>query len=900
MNSLTRDIGLKVGPVMFDVLVQHYFDQLKLDAEQSGSLKQDDVLYHEAFTVVKTFLKVSTSHTVEEVQSFSNIRTPSSPWTHVVRTRVPLSKCEEAASYLIKALGGEEAAKRLIGGVKWWQVRGVNGVDAQWITAKKDWEESKRRHERQWAKGFTHSSSNPEVGDAKHEAVYDKDMDASRCILYLHGGGYYFGSVDQERYGIQRHARKINGRVFAINYRLAPQYPFPCALQDALAAYIFLIQPPPDSDHQPVNPAHIIVSGDSAGGGLSLALLQVIRDSGLPPPAGGILVSPWCDLSHSFPSIHLNTKTDVIPESGLSFHKPSLLWPPPSPEISDRVHASLRFRIRQAFKIENSHHFNPIATFLSERDAGSSTSGGNRSPRVSSDQPRDPQQIVITMESGETIEINEQLHFYVQNNLISHPLISPVNSYLGGLPPLLFIAGDKEVLRDEAIYCAHKAAYPDRFPITDSARALYPSLVSIEDRHKATSVHLQVYDEAPHILPVLFAFTNPAKFCYRAIASFSKFVTDMAPSAITLSRHGQSTSSVPQVDSRRSIFAGFKVPSPRPDQIVTIQAPGETEVSVLEETQFPDEMSPTSSRKSFKHSLSFQLSRVSSALRGQSSPVCDEFPESPLSPEVMHANSITSGDVAGPRFQRTAPVEPVGERTAGDPAVYSNITQHSSWDCEMIRERVSTKGVVRPLEPESELEAFQLQPKMVGRLSEHIIKRYVTNRDIFHKKFSHTTKSIDKHRRKKLERAKHDTMKRLGFLRQFLHKSDDEAETQKRKELAVRCWAWALDEGEDPPPSSIVSRLDTEEARRLAEVADQAVMGNDHTFSGNNLWSFVVNFLTTTPGKNNHILHKTVNREAESEKTAPALTLGTIGKEEKRKTRFGHLFHINHKEQHTG
>jgi hypothetical protein len=82
----------------------------------------------------------------------------------------------------------------------------------------------------------------------------------------------------------------------AINYRLAPQYPFPCGLHDALAACkysvivrllfvsdlfqdLFLIRPPPGSDHEPVNPAHIIISGDSAGGGLSLALLQVIRDS---------------------------------------------------------------------------------------------------------------------------------------------------------------------------------------------------------------------------------------------------------------------------------------------------------------------------------------------------------------------------------------------------------------------------------------------------------------------------------------------------------------------------------------------------------------------------------------------------------------------------------------------
>lgn len=72
---------------------------------------------------------------------------------------------------------------------------------------------------------------------------------------------------------------------------------------------LYLIRPPEDSKHRPVKPEHIIIMGDSAGGGLSLALLQVIRDSGLPAPASGVLVSPWCDMSHSFPSIHENTAT---------------------------------------------------------------------------------------------------------------------------------------------------------------------------------------------------------------------------------------------------------------------------------------------------------------------------------------------------------------------------------------------------------------------------------------------------------------------------------------------------------------------------------------------------------------------------------------------------------------
>jgi acetyl esterase/lipase len=78
---------------------------------------------------------------------------------------------------------------------------------------------------------------------------------------------------------------------------------------DTIDVDLFLIRPPAGAAHQAVDPKHIIISGDSAGGGLSLALLQTIRDSGLPLPAGGVLISPWCDLTHSFPSVHTNTDT---------------------------------------------------------------------------------------------------------------------------------------------------------------------------------------------------------------------------------------------------------------------------------------------------------------------------------------------------------------------------------------------------------------------------------------------------------------------------------------------------------------------------------------------------------------------------------------------------------------
>ena len=109
----------------------------------------------------------------------------------------------------------------------------------------------------------------------------------------------------------------------------APQNPFPCAIQDCLAAYLYLVNPPPDARHKPVDPKNIVLAGDSAGGGLVWALLQILRDTeGLELPAGAVLISPvrqmpepfmakadsqWSDLTHSFPSILSNTATVSSP-----------------------------------------------------------------------------------------------------------------------------------------------------------------------------------------------------------------------------------------------------------------------------------------------------------------------------------------------------------------------------------------------------------------------------------------------------------------------------------------------------------------------------------------------------------------------------------------------------------
>lgn len=900
-NALARDVGFKLGPILVEVLAKHYLERGKVEGEHEPvQLRKDGILFDEAFSIVKSFLNTASWHTVEDLQAFSNARTPSPPWVKVVRICVPMSSCDQAATHLIQVLGGEEFCRQLVGGVKWWQVRGVNGVDGQWIVAKKDWREAKQR-DKQRAELHIPPSKPSTTSSTDEDSTYNKEMDAMRCILFLHGGGFYFGSVDQERYSIQRLARKTNSRVYAINYRLAPQYPFPCALQDALAAYLYLIQPPPVSPHKPVDPDHIVIAGDSAGGALSLALLQVIRDSGLPPPAGGLLISPWCDLTHSFPSIHLNTATDVIPDCGLSFHRPSTLWPPPPEELSSRVHASLRHRIQKAFSFEGTNAFDPTVTLIPEQ----ATEGPSNKPSeerpvnlgrttalppIDPDHPSRSRTIHLTTEANEKLEIDRQVHFYAENSLITHPLISASLSYLGGLPPLFVIAGDKEVLRDEIIYSAHKAANPERFAIPERSKQLYPPLRKLKAEDlKPTSVHLQVYDDVPHVLPILFAFTNPAKFCFRAMAHFCKFVTNTPTSSAFVAHTTFATSPAP------SIHENGHVDTERLDSELTrgsslkVDTPGR----------------PTLSRRLSNRMSSFIRHQSLSAIPSSSSGTPDGLPgnssrpgtsqsrrgsRSPsVPPPVQRVGFLADSsdtDVGGPRFSFHAPhVQAQGERFAGEATTYAHITNFKQWDCPMIRERVGIDGVLRPLEPEDKLEAMQLPEEVIGRMTERTMRRCIDYQDKFDKKFAHTYKSIEKNRRRTLERSKRDTIKQLSNIRKSILGRDHTSSAKNTPDgspapasrehstdfkallLSSPRWAWTLDENERPPPSSIVSRRDTEEARELAEVADLAILGADSAFSGNNLWSIIVNFLTVTPGKSKAA--KAPGNEAEGE--APTL-----------------------------
>ena len=110
-----------------------------------------------------------------------------------------------------------------------------------------------------------------------------------RTLLYLHGGGYVVGSPHTHRSLVARIAAATKARCLVIDYRLAPEHPFPAAVDDAVAAYRWLLARGQER-------ARLVVAGDSAGGGLTLATLLALRDSGGPLPAAGVCLSPWTDL----------------------------------------------------------------------------------------------------------------------------------------------------------------------------------------------------------------------------------------------------------------------------------------------------------------------------------------------------------------------------------------------------------------------------------------------------------------------------------------------------------------------------------------------------------------------------------------------------------------------------
>ncbi|OJD26641.1 hypothetical protein ACJ73_01974 [Blastomyces percursus] len=439
-NALS--VGVAVTPTVISTFLSHYTNRKANRSKPTAHLS-----YHQGLRIIREFLYYSSLHTVEQLQIFTSQWVPSPRWIKVNKVRISEDHLASAADLLIIQLGSEGLLQ--VGGNKWWKWRGKKpSLEGEWVEMQRDFADRQRQHVR-----------------------------CNRVMLYIHGGAYYFGSLNSHRYQIQRHAKKLKARVFA-------------------------------------------------------RILVTLRDQGMPLPAGSILISPWVDLTHSFPSVAGDGPGDYIPPYGF-MHRPSISWPPPNSDELDAItkagkaargDGSLRTSSPTSSRSKDAKAVGRGPSRRTPSVNSKATSVGDRSYASSISQPHDifhnrnrPLEVEI---DGEVVELKDQIHMYTTNELLSHPLVSPVlQPSLGGLPPMLVLTGGAELLRDEQIYLAHKAADPTYFLPSEKYLDRHDPDRRTINRYPPTFVQLQVWDDLCHVTPTL-SFTRPAKYMFRSIAQF--------------------------------------------------------------------------------------------------------------------------------------------------------------------------------------------------------------------------------------------------------------------------------------------------------------------------------------------------------------------------------------------
>src|SRR5882724_5449468 len=143
-----------------------------------------------------------------------------------------------------------------------------------------------------------------QIGPLKGEWVRFAHSSPNRLIIYFHGGGYVAGSPQTHRALIARLAQSSESTVFALDYRLAPEFAFPAAVRDGIDLYRHITA-------KGVTAASIVLAGDGSGGGLAFSVLNAVRNAKLAMPAGCIAMSPWADLSLSGWSVMQNARSEA-------------------------------------------------------------------------------------------------------------------------------------------------------------------------------------------------------------------------------------------------------------------------------------------------------------------------------------------------------------------------------------------------------------------------------------------------------------------------------------------------------------------------------------------------------------------------------------------------------------
>ncbi|KZV93411.1 alpha/beta-hydrolase [Exidia glandulosa HHB12029] len=694
LNTIT--VAAHTSPVVFSVAFEHFLRKLRKlrDGEPTESAS-DDVFFDEAFHIVKTFIAFATQNTLEELQSFTNTHVPNPLGCAVHALQIPMESCNAAAKLLIDVLGEDI---HVVGGSKWWQVRGMDGLDAEWLATKDDQKQQSKRRAKK------------ESGEL--EEYPDAFDDLHRVMLYIHGGGYSWGSVNTHRYQVARYARKLHGRVFSVNYRKAPGYPWPCPLQDALAAYLYLTDPPAGAAHKAVPPGHIVFGGDSAGAGICAALLTIIRDLKMELPAGAVLISPWVDLSHSMPSVMDNTKTDIIPQYGF-VHKPSPLWGDDFDE--------------------------PSGLEVAEKDRDASATSNT---------------LAVELDAGKAA-IRGQIQQYATNRQLLHPLVSPLLSgSLGNLCPLYIVVGDKEVLRDEGVYLAHRAADPAKFPLRDELLQTQHQKYQAETFTEATQVHLQVLDDFCHV-PTVFSFTPAARYVYQSAGEFARHVID----------EGHSSDPFPPAHSAAEVEEAHEQAQPSSQDEIDIQT-----------AHTPDGQADGYPPQ--------PIHRHSSGAEVRVKPEEDD----------LHSPSLAAKHL----------------KVKHEPNMEEQVAQEVERRPNIVRERIDFSARIRSVEDDSEFPVLEMSREDIGIIKTAPVQRWLTGQALCKKKFCKTLVDVMKRRRKCENQVAALLVKsqQLGIL------SEDGTPVVFGERKEARVTMFDL-EDDRPPPSAIAGRHDNPDSIKL-------------------------------------------------------------------------------------
>jgi monoterpene epsilon-lactone hydrolase len=175
------------------------------------------------------------------------------------------------------------------------------------------------------------------AGRVPAEWMVPPGASAQRTILYFHGGGYLVGGPEDYRDMVSRIAGAAQARALTIDYRLAPEHPHPAAVEDAVAAYRWLLASGAD-------PARTAVAGDSAGGGLTVATLVSLRDAGERLPAAAVCICPWVDLELTGASMDTNAEADPLVKRDVvnTMATAYLAGQDPRTPLASPLHADLR------------------------------------------------------------------------------------------------------------------------------------------------------------------------------------------------------------------------------------------------------------------------------------------------------------------------------------------------------------------------------------------------------------------------------------------------------------------------------------------------------------------------------------------------------------------------------